>query len=190
MKRDQSRGFGSELLLVGVLLVVLGLGGCRGLTTRMPLPGTTLYPEDYRQSSREFLSVFRLAFEEENRAELTRMIAPRYAGYSNGRKTLVDRINQVFNQFDVLTLEMTVEQVTPFRGSITARTEWELRWRCTSSNPDRGCPELKNAEEYDPRKRSGATTFKLIWRNGGWTIRDQRGSVLLGLFEPGNAVSR
>lgn len=177
------------LLVVGFIAVLL-VGGCRGAPVKVPLPGTTLYPDDYRQSTREFLGLFRVAFEEESRSELTRMIDERYGGYSNGRQTLVNRIDQVFGQYEVLALDLTVEGVTPFRGFVTARTEWTLRWRCTSSNPDRGCPELSRKKEFPVKQRSGSTTFELVWKDGSWWIRNQQGNVLLGLFEPGNAVTR
>lgn len=57
------------------------------------------------------------------------------------------------------------------------------------SNPDRGWPELSRSKDFPVKERRGATTFELFWEDGSWKIRDQQGEILLGLFEPGIAVS-
>jgi hypothetical protein len=154
----------------------------------LSLPFMDSLPPDHERSAKAFLDYFETVFETENRSEMYRMIADKYGGFPVGRSTLMGQIDKVLRQYEVLELSLTVERIIPFRDEVTVRTRWNLEWKCHSSDPDRGCPELGERENFPVKHREGLTTFVLEWTGSDWRIDDQRGNVLLGLFEPGRSV--
>jgi hypothetical protein len=162
-----------------LLILALVMGGC------VPAQYLPTYPNDSNQIARDFVESLEVGVERENLQDVARLIDDRYSDYSNGRQTLLARMDEIFNQYEVQRLDFEIKQVTPFRGGLDVRANWILRLKFSTVNLDRGCPEERKGRTV---VRKGTTTFELVQSGIRWTITEQIGDVLLGLFEPGDAI--
>lgn len=161
------------------MVLVLLIGGC------LPAEYLPTYPNNSSRIAEDFLTTLELGMESENLQDIARVIDDRYGGFSNGRRTLMDQLGEVFDQYEVQELQLDARRVTPYRGGITVRTAWTLRWVCRSVNPENGCPQEAKGTTV---VREGTTTFDLVQKEMRWVVQEQTGNVLLGLFEPGESV--
>ena len=173
------RRTGLTIVLGVIMVLVLSVGGC------LPAEYLPTYPNNSSRIAEDFLTTLEVGMESENLQDIARVIDDRYGGYSNGRRTLMDQLGEVFDQYEVQELQLDARRVTPYRGGITVRTAWTLRWVCRSVNPENGCPEEAKGTTV---VREGTTTFDLVQKEMRWVVQDQTGNVLLGLFEPGESV--
>lgn len=150
------------------------------------LPWVETIPDDYEHSAEEFIGYLEVVVETENRAELFRMIHQQYSDNYFGREVLIERLDKIFQQFEIRKLSIEVEQIVPFNNQVTVKTHWSLTWQCKSSDPDQGCPEIEGSKSFPLKRRIGQTIFVLEWSDSSWHLQAQRGNVLLGLYEPGD----
>lgn len=166
---------------LGIFLLAFSvLGGC------VPAQYLPTYPTDSDRIALEFVTALKIGMENESLQDVSRLIDERYGGYSNGRRTLISRMDEIFEQYEIRELNIEILNVTPYRGGLSVRSDWTIRWQCSSVNPDRGCSEGQLEQNQE---RSGSTTFELVRSDIRWTINEQSSDVLLGLFKPGDRIS-
>lgn len=164
-------------------IVFVLIAGCSGSDLRRdPLPS------DLNQSAHSFVESLGNAFRAESRSQLFNMVDERYGKHVTGGDNIIERTGNIFDQYQVMSLNIKPGRVTSFDDSVTVMTEWTLQWKCQQSNPDRGCPDLSDKNKFPVQVRRGETSFELKWKAGQWKLHKQRGNVLIGMFEPGDLI--
>lgn len=168
------------ILVVGLVGFVLLTTGCA--MEYVPLMGSST--DELHPSVRSFFDEFEQVYALESRFELKRLIADRFGGHLWGEDRILDRMDEVFNQYsnvELQTRDITLEE----KDFWVASFYWTLTWQCETINPEQGCPDVDNDGSPDRIRRAGQSTFNLIRSGGRWEIKFAEGDLLLGAFEPG-----
>lgn len=174
------------VLVLGVLLVLSS--GCLN-ALRLSSPSE----EELRPIAQNFLREFERIYELENRFELKQILYEDFGGQRWGANRLIDRMNEVFNQYESIELRIGNVEVRRssdgLSGGLIVTFNWELSWTCVELKPSTGCKDFTGDGSPDRITREGYTVFSLVKRGERWVLKHEESDLLLGAYEPGYRTS-
>ncbi len=158
--------------LVHLAIFIVMLQACGG-----SIPAKKDLTNSRKENPKSFLKELVRRYETRNPAGFLDRVHSRYEDIEGNRNDLRYRVSRVTDQFgniEIQLYEVRTLQDTPR----VLEVRWTMRWVCRTAGS--GC-----YREDETVERSGRSEFVLAKESEKWKLREQRGSVLFGNFQPG-----